>query len=368
MDRRELLRSGAALAAIAALPRCANVTPATGRIKLPPVDVSSDRIIRQVVGLRPYRRNGFRLESEKFGDKLLVHNYGHGGGGGSLSWGCSHLALDELRQAGAAPGDAAVLGAGYSGLTSARLLLDAGYRVTIYAADIPPGLTSNVAGAIWSPGHSVISDENITPAFLARFETAADISLRYFQNFLGQPGYGVRFVDAYGLLDRVPASVSTSILFTHGQFALRELPAAENPAGMAWGQHYRVLHIQSTMFLSSLLEDYQRAGGVVVIREFSDQASVMDLDEKVIVNCTGLGSSELFNDENLVPIKGQLVALLPQPEIKYALFFDDGYMIPRDDGIMLGGSHDEGNWSLEAEQPVIDRIMAAHARMFARIV
>ena len=60
--------------------------------------------------------------------------------------------------------------------------------------------------------------------------------------------------------------------------------------------------------------------------------------------------------------------LSPQPEIKYALFFDDGYMIPRDDGIMLGGSNDEGNWSLEAEQPVIDRIMAAHARMFARFV
>jgi D-amino-acid oxidase len=366
--RRDLLRSGAALVATAALPGCTSVAPDTTRIRLPPVQVSADRVMRQVVGLRPYRKNGFRLEAEAFGDKLLVHNYGHGGGGGSLAWGCSHLAVEVLRSSGASVRDVAVLGAGYSGLTTARLLQDSGYRVTVYAADIPPGLTSNVAGAFWSPGHSVISPEEITPEFLELFERAADISLQYYQRFLGQPDYGVRLLDAWQLSDTVPRKSEPNVLIDHGQFAPREVTQEENPAGMAWGRQYRALHIQSTTFLDRLVRDYRLVGGRLLIREFSDAQSVMELEENAIFNCTGLGSRALFNDQNLVPIKGQLVAMLPQPEIRYALFHSGGYMIPRDDGIMLGGSHDEGNWSLEAEQPVINRIMAAHSEMFARFV
>jgi len=45
-------------------------------------------ILGHRVGLRPYRRE-VRLESEPFGDGVLWHNYGHGGAGISLSWGCA---------------------------------------------------------------------------------------------------------------------------------------------------------------------------------------------------------------------------------------------------------------------------------------
>ncbi len=46
------------------------------------------RILRHRVGLRPCRRE-VRLESEPLGDGVLWHNYGHGGAGISLSWGCA---------------------------------------------------------------------------------------------------------------------------------------------------------------------------------------------------------------------------------------------------------------------------------------
>jgi D-amino-acid oxidase len=46
------------------------------------------RILAQRVGLRPCRPE-VRLESEPFGDGVLWHNYGHGGAGISLSWGCA---------------------------------------------------------------------------------------------------------------------------------------------------------------------------------------------------------------------------------------------------------------------------------------
>src|SRR6478672_13924681 len=62
-----------------------------------PVKVSRDRVIREVVGLRPFRPEGFLVEAQRVGDKLLVHNYGHGGAGITLSWGTASLALDLIR-------------------------------------------------------------------------------------------------------------------------------------------------------------------------------------------------------------------------------------------------------------------------------
>ena len=96
--------------------------------RLPPVRVSRDRVIRSVVGLRPYRPSGFRVEREQIGDTAVVHNYGHGGGGITLSWGSSKLAVDL-----GAPGhvgSVAVLGSGVIGLTTARMLQDEGFEVS----------------------------------------------------------------------------------------------------------------------------------------------------------------------------------------------------------------------------------------------
>src|SRR5262249_40437910 len=128
-----------------------------------PVRVARDRIIREVVGLRPYRDEGFVVDAERVGAKLLIHNYGHGGAGITLSWRTGCLAVDLGRdllaarlsraQRGDRPGRHgrfAVLGCGVSGLSTARLLQrrfqDGPGTVTIYAKDLPPETTSNIAG------------------------------------------------------------------------------------------------------------------------------------------------------------------------------------------------------------------------------
>ena len=78
------------------------------------------------------------------------------------------------------------------------------------------------------------------------------------------------------------------------------------------------------------------------------RADVAALDEPVILNCTGLGSAELFGDRELVPIKGQLTILEPQPGVDYAVksTTEDLYMFSRRDGVVLGGSHQRGVWTL----------------------
>jgi glycine/D-amino acid oxidase-like deaminating enzyme len=126
MHRRRFLKNAGFLAAASVAGGCssrpeprASVPP---RLKLAPVRVSKDRIIRTVVGLRPFRPSGFRVEKEKLGSKIVVHNYGHGGGGITLSWGTSHIAVDELFRDEPPRGRVAVLGAGALGLATARLL------------------------------------------------------------------------------------------------------------------------------------------------------------------------------------------------------------------------------------------------------
>ena len=126
------------------------------------VRVSPDRVIRTVAGLRPYRPSGFVVRVDKLDGKVLVHNYGHGGAGVSLSWGTAELAVDLATASGASR--YAVLGCGAVGLATARLLQRRGHDVVIYARDLPPNTTSNIAGAEWGV-FSVVETDRRTPAF-----------------------------------------------------------------------------------------------------------------------------------------------------------------------------------------------------------
>ncbi|MBT2507952.1 FAD-binding oxidoreductase [Streptomyces sp. ISL-98] len=60
--------------------RCAEVRP----------EIAGARVIGHRVGLRPARTGGVRIEAKPLpGDGLLVHNYGHGGAGVTVAWGCA---------------------------------------------------------------------------------------------------------------------------------------------------------------------------------------------------------------------------------------------------------------------------------------
>ena len=62
------------------------------------VRVSDELVIRTIAGLRPFRRSGFVVKAERMNDKIVVHNYGHGGGRITLSWGTAHQAEELASQ------------------------------------------------------------------------------------------------------------------------------------------------------------------------------------------------------------------------------------------------------------------------------
>src|SRR3954451_25021693 len=137
--------------------------PLATAARLPRVHVAPGRVIRTVVGLRPFRPSGFVVRAEKLGDKVVVHNYGHGGCGITLSWGTAALAVDEVLRTGQKR--AAVLGCGAVGLATARLLQQHGIVATIYTREQPPATTSDVAGGRFYP-FDVFDKDSATPQFL----------------------------------------------------------------------------------------------------------------------------------------------------------------------------------------------------------
>jgi D-amino-acid oxidase len=61
------------------------------------LEIEKPRVVRERVGLRPFRKSGVRLEKERLRDgRTVIHNYGHGGSGFTLSWGCAENILEML--------------------------------------------------------------------------------------------------------------------------------------------------------------------------------------------------------------------------------------------------------------------------------
>lgn len=332
---------------------------------LAPVNVSWDRIIRRVVGLRPFRPAGFVLRADRLGDQVLVHNYGHGGGGITLSWGSSALAVREA-DAAVLTGErrAAILGCGVMGLTTARLLQRHGWVVTIYARELPPQTTSNVAGGQWTPS-SVFDTDAITPAFRTQFNEATRLAFRSFQDLAG-PEYGVRWIDNY-YLSGDPWSEEPEVFQQLPDVfpGAVELAADDHPFDAPYALRVRTMLIEPATFLNTLLRDVRIAGGTVVVGEIRDRTQVAALSERVVVNCTGLGSAALFGDSELMPVKGQLTFLFPQPEVDYLVVSDGLYMFPRSDGILLGGTFERGNADLAFDFEAERRIVDGHRRLFS---
>jgi D-amino-acid oxidase len=357
MDRRVFF-SSAAISAL--LPACASRSARTveQRDCPPPVRVSADRIIRTSAGLRPYRAGGFVVRAERMGDKRLVHNYGHGGAGITLSWGTSKLAaalgLQDHR------GPVAVIGAGIMGLTTARLVQEAGFGVSVYASALPPDTTSNIAGGQFYPfGH--YDAAQATREWRAQFLAAVEYSWRRFQIMVGDD-YGIRWLPTFS----EPSGKLEQLLPTFPP-AHRMLREGENPFPFDSVSSYDTLYVETGRFLRQLLRDVQIAGGRIQVMNFATPFDVALLRERLVFNCTGLGARALFGDTALRPARGQLAILLPQPEVRYAYTGRAGYMFPRADGVILGGTFELDEWEAAPEPETIARIVASHQRLFASL-
>jgi glycine/D-amino acid oxidase-like deaminating enzyme len=349
-----------------------DAAPRRPPVQLTPPDLSWDRIIRTTIGLRPHRPSGFVLRAEKLDGTTLIHNYGHGGAGMSLSWGTGQMAAELALEHSSRR--AAVLGCGAVGLACARQLQRRGFEVVIYAMAVPPDTTSNMSLAGFTPTSGLLEFRLRTPEWEEQFRRAVTVAYRQLQLLVGSR-YGVSWVHNYTPTnDERAASGSVAILPKEVQTGQVLLQPGEHPFPTTYAIESSMMRIEPSIYLEALLADFHLFGGHIVIRKLDKIEDVMSLDEPLIVNCTGLGSKALFDDQELVPLKGQLTVAIPQPAVNYGTngglsnpTAEPGigiHMMPRSDGIVLGGTSEKGVWTLDVNEEERKRIVEGHIELY----
>ena len=371
MDRRNLIKQSLAFGGLAGLSACApqsaRVASRWSRPSLMPYRMDVERIIDIKSCIRPFRPMGPRLDAEQIGDKLVIHNYGHGGSGWSLSWGSADVAVEKARSV--LPRDVAVIGCGVIGLTSAVLAQRAGMAVTVYTRDLLPRTRSVRANGSWTPDSRIALTGPAGPAFGDLWERMARFSWKSYRGYLGLPGRPIDFCDQYILSDDPPGQrpgeprkgkgdyASTGMPQSEAEFAeysgrildlagpSRRLSDEENPFPVKSARQFSLMFFNFGGYGHLLMSEFLEAGGKIEIREFHSPAELAGLRENVIINCPGYAARDLWRDKTLIPVRGQTGWMVPQPEVTYGIEYRDIGVLPKSDGVMIQ-SFDPGHTGL----------------------
>jgi hypothetical protein len=396
MNRRNFLQTSSAFAALS-LAGCKQqraVTPATAPTlpwydpigPIAPIRADASRLFNITVCTRPFRATGPRIEPERLADKIVIHNYGHGGSGWSLSWGSAQVAVTKALENLNGNQNLAVNGCGAIGLTSAITAQRAGLRVTIYARERPPFVRSSRATGTWTPDSRIALTSAVAPAFGDLWETMARRSLAMHESFLGTGGTPVEWQDAYKLDDSpdAPERPERPESATHHNFAWfggrirdilprwRDIDPSLTPFPTPGVSRGTQLIFNISDYSRQLLNDFLIASGQIETREFHSPADLSGLSQPVILNCTGYAARQLFADNSLIPVRGQIGWLVPQPEVRYNLYYQDLILVSRRDGIVVQTNPlgDDTGWNDATETPdrsatedALRRVQALYARM-----
>ncbi|HWB99117.1 MAG TPA: FAD-dependent oxidoreductase [Bryobacteraceae bacterium] len=366
MNRRHFLGGAAAASLSGCAHRVATKPPSLPAYdpvpRLTPIRAELDRIFRVTVCLRPFRAAGPRLEVERVGDKTVVHNYGHGGSGWSLSWGSSSVAVEKAMAAGER--EVAVIGCGALGMTSAILLQRAGAKVTIYAKERPPDVRSVRATGSWTPDSRIALTHSVSPDFPALWERMCRYSFHMYGSYLGLAGNPVEWTERYYLSDEGPGGTRPrdpdALDFARYQDRVpdltprsQDLPPGSHPFPTRYARRTSSLTFNVASYARQLITDFLIEGGKIEHVEFHSPSELSQLPQKVIINATGYGAKALWKDESIVPVRGQIAWLIPQPDVTYGVSYRNVHVLARRDGIVVqdGGKGEMDGYNDSNEQP-----------------
>jgi D-amino-acid oxidase len=306
---------------------------------------------------RPHRTLGVNLKQRMLqtssGLKFLIHNYGHSGAGITLSFGCASVVADkvdtiqsQMQGPPAVRPMVAVLGCGVIGLTVASELLKRWptLSVTIYSSHKETELgdiTSFKAGGQFEP--TGVVDEYLKPNSPGIDTLFKFVRLSYAH--IAQipedqrPLYGIEPRWNYTLREGSKG-------FDHGtphDIILPQTGALPFPDLTEPGRAYLTWLINPQILLPQLVSELKTKGATFRQKTFQQHEDWGQMQENILINCTGLGAATLFGgDGSLYPIRGQL-AVFPNPT-KLSYFFSGGcgpavaYMFARQNDIVVGGT------------------------------
>ena len=239
-----------------------------------------------------------------------------------------------------------VVGAGVVGLTCAVRLAESGLDTHVLARDLPLETTSAVAAALWYPYRA------------APREAVARWAARTYDELVrlaGEcPESGVRVVPGTEVVDGdgPPAPPWWS-------GAVPDLAPVRDPApGRRWGWRLDLPIADMTVYLRWLAGRLEAAGGTLT------RAWLPALPAAgVVVHCAGLAARSLAGDKSVTPVRGQVVRVERDGVDEWLLDQTDParplYVVPRDRDVVVGGTAQDGEWSLTADpataRALIDR-------------
>ncbi|KAL9545882.1 hypothetical protein MBANPS3_006936 [Mucor bainieri] len=242
-------------------------------------------------------------------------------------------------------GKVTVIGAGVIGLTTALLLQQRGYEVTVVADHFPGDkdiqYTSPVAGARW---------RTLAPNSDLRLQRYDRVSFNFFWQLAKTHAAeaGIMVVSAYDYYEGNNQDVLNpwwkSLVPTFQKIDQEELPDH-----ISVGYHYTTVLINPLVYLPWLLKQYLAMGGKHKKQQIERISDVISDDVDIVVNCTGVRAKDLGGvmDTDIVPTRGQNV-IIKAPHIRRTISMlkrdSYTYVIPRCDGtVVLGTTKDTGS-------------------------
>ena len=225
-----------------------------------------------------------------------------------------------------------ILGAGVSGLSCAIELLKSNIDVKILSKVRSPNTVSDVAAAVWYP----FLVEPVVKTDKWSVETYFQL-IKLMEDF-PDTGISMRIGREYLREKRTPPGWSKDI--EH----FRILEVEEIPDEYIYGWEFEVPVIEMQKYMPWLENRVFSLGGSIEEMSFD---RIDDVEENIIINCTGLGAREICNDLELVPVRGQVLYLDQDPIVGH---FDQqketlAYTIPRSDVTVLGGTAQMGDYT-----------------------
>lgn len=219
-----------------------------------------------------------------------------------------------------------IVGGGVIGLSTGVLLLKEGHEVEIFAEHFSPKTNSDKACAIWYPIFSDITEERIP-----LYKEIVINTWNYFKELEPNKKFGIVLRQNHELFPtEEPLPYYQEIL---PDFKVEYNPDFPNNLPYQWS--FKTFIIEMQEYMPSLFELYKTLGGKVTNKIISSAEDFTQLETEVIFNCTGLGSKELFNDEKLKPIKGQIL-IHEKIDLEFCIGLNEFCLIPRSDGTVLG--------------------------------
>lgn len=344
----------------------ANLALAQGQIEIPESgEFTGPRLealeldsphLEPVVGHRPSRSSGLRIELEVVDSNPVVHAYAHGGAGLTLAFGTAELAIDLVREPISRDQKVVIVGGGVIGFTIAHQLREQGHRgpIEIYSAEFFPNNVSRVAGGLWSPVSFTMSTDNPeTKNHLLRTSY-----LKYQE--LVTAGWPVIPMPMFVTEEAQYKSGLEEFRLMGDVFEIERFDRLPIRGVIEGGFGVQTFLIDTPRFMTRLMNEVRASPGVSIIQHrFESFREVQDRsgEQTVIFNATGIGARDLVNDSEVYPTRGDLIYVRAHPGFErpfkimghMAFYGETGtdYAFPRHGDLVIGGTFIEDDWSPE---------------------